>query len=117
VRTRRSVAVAIRRTLRGLIIVYALLVLVIVGRLVPKKSSFYYKFDLANNIVLAMSAFACLVLIVIVYASSRNVVRVLPSWRKEGRRLSAQTRRELLIAIASAVVIGVLGFWAGFLAK
>jgi hypothetical protein len=40
-------------------------------------------------------------------------VRVIPRRESESRGLSSETRKQLIIALVSAVVLGVLGFWAG----
>jgi hypothetical protein len=50
------------------------------------------------------------------YSRYRHIVKVVPVWRKDRRRFTNQTRREIFIALASAAVVGLLGLWAGLLA-
>ncbi len=46
------------------------------------------------------------------YRQYRNAVRISPEWRRESRGISSRTRRDLAVALVSAVVVGVLGLWA-----
>jgi hypothetical protein len=45
----------------------------------------------------------------------RNIVIVVPLWRKESRRITGQARIAIIAALVSAAVAGVLSFWAGAL--
>jgi hypothetical protein len=47
------------------------------------------------------------------YLGLRNHIKVIPAWRKEHRGLSSQTRTAIIVGVASALVAGVLGLWAG----
>lgn len=49
------------------------------------------------------------------YRQYRNAVRITPEWRRERRGISSRVRRDLAVALVSAVVVGVLGLWAGLL--
>ena len=76
-----------------------------------------YQFKIyPNNILYVESAVLVAVLVFQLYRQYRNAVKVSPAWRRENRGLSGKTRRDLAIALVSAIVAGFLGLWGGVLA-
>jgi hypothetical protein len=70
-----------------------------------------------NTAVLIAVIAASIAVTVRQYLQLRDPVRIVPIWRKDGRRITAETRRALIVGIAGAIVLGLLGFWAGVFVK
>lgn len=68
-----------------------------------------------NAYTFALAAALVVTLIMLFYQRYRRSVRVIAVWRKERRRRTSQTKRDLSITVISAALVGLLGLWAGLL--
>jgi hypothetical protein len=96
-----------------LVAISALLAYVVIAILAPVPSQI--KIYPSPFLISGESALVAL-LIFVVYRTFRYTVRVAPTWRRENSGLSRKMRRDLAIALGSAIVAGVLGLWAGLFA-
>jgi hypothetical protein len=111
--TRRSRRSVIPRVLLRNWVAYAFLIWIAIGLLTPRKSSWHLQFNDTGIVIFAITAVVIIVGYMVFYSISVNSIKVLPSWRKEGRQVASRVRVELILAIISALIIGALGFWAG----
>jgi hypothetical protein len=115
--TRRNRILPILRATRGVLFLWIVIIFGFIGMKLPKHSPLYLKPDSSNYAVIGVVAAMSLIGIAVAYRARRDSIRVIPMWRSEGRRLSSQTSREIGIAIIGAVILGLLGFWAGLFIK
>jgi hypothetical protein len=115
VTTRKSWVAVWKMLPVGLLLALPIVAALTVGRAVSKSSSLYFKLNQTNAIAGLVYCAFVIANLVLYYRQRRHIVKVRPSWRNESRHLTGQMRRELIIALIGAVVLGLLGFWAGLL--
>jgi hypothetical protein len=125
--TRRRWTAPLRRVAKTVLPLYLLFLLSLVIPSLPRSWGLESGRGIYGYLNRYTDAFEWLFVIVVIvstiiaYVNSRDVVRVVPAWRKESRGISQRSRRDiavaLIAAIISAAIIAVAGLWAGVYAK